>query len=140
MNREETLVLQDMLFNENKVAPFKNGRSSYYGLMGRYGNVLLTNGKADYRLEAKKGEVVRFFITNAANARPFRLAIPGAKMKLVGGDNGKYERETFVDHVTISPSERAIVEVLFATVGTFPIVNDTPVRVSTMGTVQVSDV
>ncbi len=139
VNREETLVLQDMLFDGNKVAPFKNGRSSYYGLMGRYGNVLLTNGKADYRLEAKKGEVVRFFITNAANARPFRLAIPGAKMKLVGGDNGKYERETFVDHVTISPSERAIVEVLFATVGTFPIVNDTPVRVSTMGTVQVSD-
>lgn len=139
VNREEMLVLQDMLFNGKKVAPFNDGRSSYYGMMGRYGNVLLINGKTDYRLETKKGEVVRFFITNAANARPFRLAIPGARMKLVGGDNGKYEQETFVESVTISPSERAIVDVLFNKSGESNIVNDTPVRVSTMGTVHVSD-
>lgn len=139
VNREEILVLQDMLFDGKKLAPFNDGRSSYYGMMGRYGNVLLINGRIDYRLEAKKGEVVRFFITNAANARPFRLTIPGAKMKLVGGDNGKYERETFVDNVIISSSERAIVEVLFDASGELNIVNDTPIRVSTMGTIHVSN-
>lgn len=139
VNREEILVLQDMLFNGKKPAPFNDGRSSYYGMMGRYGNVLLINGKTDYRLETKKGEVVRFFITNAANARPFRLAIPGAKMKLIGGDNGKYEQEIFVDNIIISPSERAIVEVLFDTPGELNIANDTPIRVSTMGTVHVSN-
>lgn len=139
VNREEILVLQDMLFNGKKLAPFNDGRSSYYGMMGRYGNILLINGRADYRLETKKGEVVRFFITNAANARPFRLAIPGAKMKLVGGDNGKYEQEAFVDNVTISPSERAIVEVLFDAPGELNIANDTPIRISNMGTVHISN-
>ena len=34
-------------------------------------------------------------------------------MKLVGGDSGRYERETFVDEVLLAPSERAVVDVLF---------------------------
>lgn len=138
VNREEVIVLQDLLVQGNKLASFGVG-SSNYGLMGRYGNILLINGKTDYRLEAKKGEVMRLYVTNAANARPYRLAIPGAKMKLVGGDNGKYERETRVDGVTLSPSERAIVEVLFDKVGDFQILNDTPIKISTMGTIHVSD-
>ena len=33
-------------------------------------------------------------------------------MKLVGGDSGRYEHETFVDEVLLAPSERAIVDVL----------------------------
>ena len=32
-------------------------------------------------------------------------------MKLVGGDSGRYERETFVEEVLIAPSERAVVDV-----------------------------
>ena len=34
-------------------------------------------------------------------------------MKLVGGDSGRVEREEFIDEVLLSPSERAIVDVLF---------------------------
>ena len=34
-------------------------------------------------------------------------------MKLVGGDSGRYEHETFVDKVVIAPSERVVVDVLF---------------------------
>ena len=40
-------------------------------------------------------------------------------MKLVGGDSGRYEHETFVDDVLLAPSERAIVDVLFDTPGEF---------------------
>ena len=39
--------------------------------------------------------------------------MPGARMKLVGGDSGRYEREEFVDSVILAPSERAVVDVLF---------------------------
>ena len=34
-------------------------------------------------------------------------------MKLVGGDSGRYERETWVDEVLLAPSERAVMDVLF---------------------------
>ena len=80
--------------------------------MGRFGNVMLTGGETD--LDARRadaGEVVRFYFTNTANTRLFNVAIPGARMKLVGGDSGRYERETFVDEVLLAPSERAIVDV-----------------------------
>ena len=81
--------------------------------MGRFGNVMLTGGDTNLDLDAHAGEVVRFYFTNTANTRLFNVALPGARMKLVGGDSGRYEHETFVDEVLLAPSERAIVDVLF---------------------------
>jgi hypothetical protein len=54
--------------------------------MGRYGNVMLTGGETEFSAEAQAGEVVRFYFTNTANTRLFNVAIPGARLKLVGGD------------------------------------------------------
>ena len=57
--------------------------------MGRFGNVMLTNGETDYRTEAKVGEVVRLHVVDTANTRIFNFAVNGARMKLVGGDSGR---------------------------------------------------
>ena len=81
--------------------------------MGRFGNVMLVSGEPDLALTAKRGEVVRFYFTNTANTRVFNVTLPGARMKLVGGDSGHYEHESFVDEVLLSPSERVVVDVLF---------------------------
>ncbi len=43
----------------------------------------------------------------------FKVALPGARMKLVGGDSGHVEHEQFVDDVILAPSERVVVDVLF---------------------------
>ena len=56
---------------------------------------------------------MRFYLTNTANTRVFKVALPGARMKLVGGDSGRCEREEFVDEVVLAPSERVVVDVLF---------------------------
>ena len=80
--------------------------------MGRFGNVLLVAGEPDLALTARAGEVVRFFLTNTANTRVFKVALPGARMKLVGGDSGRVEHEQFVEDVVLAPSERAVVDVL----------------------------
>jgi len=56
----------------------------------------------------------------------------------VGGDGGKYERETFSDSLILSPSERVIVEVLFAKAGSYILEHNTPERTYTLGTITVA--
>jgi FtsP/CotA-like multicopper oxidase with cupredoxin domain len=107
--------------------------------MGRFGNVMLTGGDTDLQLQAHAGEVVRFHLTNTANTRIFNVALPGARMKLVGGDSGRYEHETFVDEVLLAPSERAVLDVLFETSGRVPLAHRTPERSYLLGTVFVDE-
>jgi FtsP/CotA-like multicopper oxidase with cupredoxin domain len=78
---------------------------------------------------------VRLYLTNTANTRIFNVALPGARMKLVGGDSGRYEHETFVEEVLLSPSERAVVDVLFETPGSVTVEHRTPGHTYDLGTV-----
>jgi suppressor of ftsI len=137
VNREAALFVDDILIENGKIATFSKS-SADRTLMGRFGNTMLVNGETAYSLQAKAGEVIRFYITNSANTRVFNLSIPGAKMKLVGADGGKYERETWSDSVILSPSERVIVEVLFANAGSYKLEHKTPERTYTLGTIAVS--
>ena len=138
VNREVALFVDDILMENGKIATFSKA-SADRTLMGRFGNTMLVNGETNYALQAKAGEVIRFYITNSANTRVFNLSIPGAKMKLVGADGGKYERETWSGSVILSPSERAIVEVLFANAGSYKLEHKTPERTYTLGTISVSN-
>ncbi len=70
--------------------------------------------------------MVRFYFTNTANTRVFKVKVPGAQMKLVGGDSGHVEREELVDSVILAPSERVIVDVLFAQPGDLALEHHTP--------------
>src|SRR3989344_5025742 len=104
VNRAVSLFLAEILIDNGQIRLSKNGANRT--LMGRFGNIMLVNGEPEYRLAAKAGEVIRFYITNAANTRTFNFTIPGVKMKLVGGDGGATEREEWKDAVIIGPSER----------------------------------
>src|SRR4051795_10993634 len=106
--------------------------------MGRFGNVLLTAGDPEIALTAGNGEVVRLYLTNTANTRVFKVALPGARMKLVGGDSGHVEREEFVDDVILAPSERVVVDVLFGQPGELTLEHQTPERVYPLAALSVS--
>jgi FtsP/CotA-like multicopper oxidase with cupredoxin domain len=82
---------------------------------------------------------VRLYLTNTANTRIFNVRLPGTRMKLVGGDSGRHERETFIDEVMLAPSERAIVDVLFDTPGTFALEHQTPDQTYVLGHIVVGD-
>jgi FtsP/CotA-like multicopper oxidase with cupredoxin domain len=138
VNREYALMLDDILIEDGKIAAFSQTTSTHTA-MGRFGNIMLVNGETSITLTAKKGEVVRLYLTNAANVRIFNLRIPGTQLKLVGGDSGRIERETFVDEVMLAPSERAIVEVFFPEAGTFKLKHHTPDKTYPLGTIKVSD-
>ena len=136
-DRELVLTVDDLLVEDGKIAPFSPVETSH-AAMGRFGNVFLVAGDPDPRLEARVGEVVRLWLTNTANTRVFNLALPGARMKLVGGDGGRYEHEEFVSEVLLAPSERAVVDVLVEEPGELHLEHRTPDRTYPLATVAVA--
>lgn len=137
VNREVILVVDDIRIEKGKVAPFSRSGPTH-ATTGRFGNVMLVNGETAFVLPAQQGEVVRFYLTNTANVRNFNLHIPGAKMKLVGGDNSRVEREEFVESILLAPSERIVVDVLFEKAGQLPIEYRTPEKTYLLGSVAVA--
>ena len=137
-NRELTITLDDILVEDGHVASFDR-RHPTYTAMGRFGNTLLINGEPELSLQTRQGEVVRFYLTNTANTRVFNVAFRGARMKLVGGDSGRYEREEFVDSVVIAPSERTVVDVLFEQRGPVMLEHQTPQRTYPLASIAVTD-
>jgi suppressor of ftsI len=122
VDAEEYLVLDDHLVGPEGPVPY--GREApIHALMGRFGNVLLVNGRTDWHLEARPGETIRLHLTNAAATRTFNLSarVPepsgGAvaegtllPLRLVGSDVGALPRSTRTRNVVIAPAERWVVE------------------------------
>jgi FtsP/CotA-like multicopper oxidase with cupredoxin domain len=135
-HRELTLTLDDVLIEDGAIAPFSPTETTY-AAMGRFGNVLLVGGETDLSLRADHGEVVRLYLINTANTRVFNVALPGARMKLVGGDSGRHEREELVESVVLAPSERVVVDVLFDEPGRLTLEHRTPERTYALASVQV---
>src|SRR6195952_2365292 len=137
VNREVTLTLDDILLTHGAVAPFSRIKTSHTA-MGWFGDVPLVNGDPNLKLPARAGEVVRLYLVNTANPRVFNVAIPGARMKLVGGDSGRYEHEQFVPSVILAPSERIVVDVQFTEPGTLMLEHHTPERVYRLAEITVT--
>jgi FtsP/CotA-like multicopper oxidase with cupredoxin domain len=136
-HRELCVTLDDVLLEDGQIAPFSRLETNY-SAMGRFGDTLLIAGEPELQLTAKQGEVVRFYLTNTANTRVFKVALPGARMKLVGGDSGRVEREQFIEDVVLAPSERAVVDVLFERPGELVLEHRTPEKTYRLGTVAVA--
>jgi len=122
VNRELSLVLNDILVNADSLIPFGK-ESATYALMGRVGNVLTVNGEPNYKLTARKGEVVRFFFTNVSSSRTYNLSLSSVPMKVVASDESRFEREERVPSVVLAPAERYVVEAQFEKPGRYALVN-----------------
>ncbi len=138
INREEFIILDDILLTPTGVYPYGNDQITH-ALMGRFGNIMLLNGKEQYDLKVRKGEIVRFYFTNAANVRPFRLEIPGVKLKLIASDLSHYEQEQFTDAVIISPGERYVINAYFDKPGDFVLKNTNSIASTVLGIIKVND-
>jgi FtsP/CotA-like multicopper oxidase with cupredoxin domain len=137
-HRELLLTLDDVLIEEGRIAPFSASETTHVA-MGRFGNVMLVGGESDLSLEARLGEVVRFYFTNTANTRVFNVTLPGARMKLVGADSGHYEKEELVDEFLIAPSERVVVDVLFDEPGEVVLEHRTPEKSYRLAEIKIND-
>src|SRR5215217_3795238 len=137
-DREFVVTVDDLLLEDGKVASFSLTETSY-AAMGRFGNVFITSGDPDLHLKANAGEVVRLWLTNTANTRVFNLAVSGARMKLIGGDSGRVEREELIEGVVLAPSERSVVDVLVEQPGELYLEHHTPDRTYRLATLAVGE-
>ncbi len=133
---EVLFTLDDLLIEEGKVAPFSREETTH-AAMGRFGNEILVNGETDLSLAVRLGEVLRFYLVNTANTRVFNVALPGPRLKLVGGDSGHVEHEEWVDEVVLAPSERVVLDVMFDEPGDLTLEHRTPERVYPLASITV---
>lgn len=108
---ERVVVLDDVLVDaEGALASFEYDLAAGPmgpAMIGRQGNVILVNGRARPRASFRPGEQQRWRLTNAANARYFRLALPGHRLVVIGTDGGLLEAPREVDELLLVPGERA---------------------------------
>src|SRR4029077_17932222 len=74
-DRGEVLILDDFLVDDKGAAGPYGADASTHALMGRLGKLFLINASPDYTLGVVRGEVVRFFLTNASSTRVFNVSI-----------------------------------------------------------------
>src|SRR3989338_6060190 len=60
-SKEIFLFLDDIKLAKNDADAFGKDFARF-ALMGRFGNIMLINGETNYKLNAKKGDIVRFYI------------------------------------------------------------------------------
>jgi FtsP/CotA-like multicopper oxidase with cupredoxin domain len=138
VHRELVVTLDDVLIEDGKIAPFSRSETTF-AAMGRFGNTLLVGGETDPVFTAARGEIVRLYLTNTANTRVFDVALPGAPLKLVGGDSGRVEQEELVESVLLAPSERVVVDVHFERAGQLTLEHRTPERTYSLATFEVGE-
>lgn len=101
---DRILVLDDVKLGEG--GAFDATVSEDDVVYGRRGTTLLVNGKPGAFAPAAAGSRERWRFINAANGRPFELALPGHRFRVIGWDGGllpaPYEAET----LPIAPGER----------------------------------
>lgn len=104
------LVLDDILLDEatGQIAPKD---TEHMQLMGRLGNLLMANGRAQRQYLVPAGEPVLLRLVNASNARSWSLSLPGHTFSLLATDGGWLPQAVDLDEVPLAPGERVIVAV-----------------------------
>jgi FtsP/CotA-like multicopper oxidase with cupredoxin domain len=99
-DREVVLLVDDVLLSDDNTiaAPYPSDplARAQMQVNGREGNMLLANGRELPTLRVAANETFRLRLVNTANARFFRLSLPGHDMIRIGGDGGLVSRAVAV--------------------------------------------
>jgi len=97
------LILKDISLSGTNPAPHS---SMMDYMQGKEGNVVMVNGQVNPQLFIKAGQVQRWRILNASNARFYRLGLDSHTMSLVGTDAGLLDKPYPKSELLLSPGER----------------------------------
>lgn len=114
VDAERFFALDDVLLQDDgAVAPpdegpahSEDGRMTFVSMMGRQGNHLLVNGKENPIVDVQPGALERWRVVVPANARFFKLALPGHVFLVIGTDGGLVDEPYETSELLMSPGER----------------------------------
>lgn len=115
---ERYLVLDDIrLEKSGAISP----ESSMDGMMGgRFGNVLLTNGRPvkEALASVEQGTIERWRIVNTANARTMDIGVEGASFRVIATDGGLLPEPYTTKRLLVAIGQRYDLEVTYDRPGT----------------------
>jgi len=97
------MVLKDITLSGSEPAP--HAMMSDY-MHGKEGNVIMVNGQVNPRLTLKTGQVQRWRILNASNARFYKLSLESHTLQVIGSDGGLLDKPYPRSEILLSPGER----------------------------------
>jgi FtsP/CotA-like multicopper oxidase with cupredoxin domain len=97
------MVLKDI--NIVNGAPEAHSSSMDY-MHGKEGSTVTINGLVNPSLAAKPGQIQRWRVLNASNARFYKLSLQGHQLNVVGTDGGLLDKPYAVSSLILSPGER----------------------------------
>jgi FtsP/CotA-like multicopper oxidase with cupredoxin domain len=104
---EEIVILDDVLLDEATGA-LDDSIDMRVAMMGREGNLVLVNGmRSNLGVPVRAGEMRRWRMINAANARYFDVTVVNGSMIRIGGDGGLIEAPRSEAGIRLTPGERA---------------------------------
>jgi FtsP/CotA-like multicopper oxidase with cupredoxin domain len=106
-----TMVLKDITISGG--APAAHSSSDF--MNGKEGDTMMVNGQVNPVLAMKPGQVQRWKIVNASNARFYKLSLASHSLQVIGTDGGLLDKPYSQSTVLLSPGERVDVLVKAST-------------------------
>ena len=97
------MVLKDLTLSGSVPEPYT---STMQYMHGKEGTMVMVNGQVNPVLNIKPGQVQRWQIVNACNARFFNLALENHTINLIGTDGGLLDKPYPLSSILLSPGER----------------------------------
>jgi FtsP/CotA-like multicopper oxidase with cupredoxin domain len=97
------MVIKDLALSGEEPQPYT---STMDYMHGKEGNLVMVNGQVNPVLSIRPGQVQRWRIVNACNARFLKLSLEGHTMQLVGTEGGLLDKGYPVSQILLSPGER----------------------------------
>lgn len=97
------MVLKDLTISNGLPEPYSTTSQFMHG---KEGKLVMVNGRVNPVLSVRPGQVQRWQILNACNARYFKLSLDRHTMQLVGTDGGLLDRPYPLSSIVLAPGER----------------------------------
>lgn len=99
-----TLFLKDITLSGGAPEPYTSLMDYMHG---KEGNTVMVNGQVNPVLPIRPGQVQRWRIINASNARFYKLSLEGHTLNVIGTEGGLLDKPYSMPYLLLSPGERA---------------------------------